>query len=101
MKVNWKVRLKNGPWLMSFISMIVTFVFSMLDMLGVIPDVTQDSVLRVVNQVLMLLATFGVITDPTQAKLMTDSQRAMGYDEPWQDVPAYDLTEQEINNLSK
>ena len=85
MKVNWKIRLKNGPWLLSFVSMIVTFVFTLLDMIGVAPGVTQDSVLRIVNQVLMLLATFGVITDPTQAKLMVDSDRAMGYDDPWED----------------
>ena len=87
MKVNWKVRLKNGPWLAAFISAIVSFVFTMLGMLGVAPEFSQDRVMQLINMVLMILSTIGVITDPTQAMLMHDSNRAMTYNEPWQDDP--------------
>lgn len=87
MKVNWKVRLKNGPWLAAFISAIVSFVFTLLGMLGVAPEFSQDRVMQLINMVLMILSTIGVITDPTQAALMHDSNRAMTYNEPWQDDP--------------
>lgn len=86
MKVNWKIRFKNGPWLASFISMIVSFVYALLDSLGVIPAITQDNVLKLVNLLLLIASSIGVITDPTQAKVLTDSERAMKYEEPWEDI---------------
>lgn len=87
MKVNWKVRMKNGPWLAAFFSAIVSFLFTLLGMLGIAPEFSQDRVMQLINMALMILSTIGVITDPTQAALMHDSNRAMTYDEPWQDNP--------------
>ena len=84
MKINWKVRIKNKVWLASFIALVVSFVYTLLDMLGVVPEFTQDYVMTIVNQVLTLLGLFGVIIDPTTAG-MSDSNRAMNYDEPWDD----------------
>lgn len=46
--------------------------------------VTQNHVLQLVNQVLTFLGLIGVIVDPTTAGL-GDSDRAMGYQEPWDD----------------
>ena len=84
MKINWKVRFKNKVWLGSFISLIVGFVYSMLRMFDVFPSITDGSVLQVVNNILTFLGLIGVLTDPTTAGL-NDSERAMGYDEPWDD----------------
>ena len=47
-------------------------------------SVTQNHVLQPVNQVLTFLGLIGVIVDPTTAGL-GDSDRAMGYQEPWDD----------------
>ena len=47
-------------------------------------SVTQNHVLQLVNQVLMFLGLIGVIVDPTTAG-QGDSDRAMGYQEPWDD----------------
>jgi phi LC3 family holin len=47
-------------------------------------SVTQNHVLQLVNQVLTFLGLIGVIVDPTTAGL-GDSDRAMGYQEPWDD----------------
>ncbi len=81
MKINWKVRLKNKVWLGSFCSLIVGFVYSMLALFDVFPEVTQSLVLQLMNQVLTFLGLIGVIVDPTTAGL-SDSERAMGYEEP-------------------
>lgn len=84
MKVNWKVRFKNKTWLSMFISLIVGFVFNILKMFDVVPVVTENFVLQIVGQVLTFLGLIGVLVDPTTAGL-SDSERAMGYVEPWDD----------------
>ena len=84
MKLNWKVRFKNKVWLGSFLSLIVGFVYSMLALFDVFPQVTQNLVLQLMNQVLTFLGLIGVIVDPTTAGL-GDSDRAMSYAEPWND----------------
>ena len=83
-KINWQVRFKNKLWLGSFLSLIVGFVYSMLALFDVFPEVTQSLVLQLMNQVLTFLGLIGVIVDPTTAGL-GDSERAMGYKEPWDD----------------
>ena len=84
MKINWKVRFKNKVWLGSFLSLIIGFVYSMLALFDVFPEVTQSLVLQLMNQVLTFLGLIGVIVDPTTAGI-GDSERAMGYEEPWND----------------
>ena len=84
MKINWKVRFKNKIWLGSFLSLIVSFVYSMLGLFEVFPSVTRNSVLEIMNQILTFLGLIGVLVDPTTAGL-SDSERAMGYTEPWED----------------
>ena len=84
MKLNWKVRFKNKVWLGSFLSLIVGFIYSLLALFDVFPEVTQSLVLQLMNQVLTFLGLIGVIVDPTTAGLY-DSDRAMTYQEPWKD----------------
>ena len=81
-KINWKVRFKNKVWLGSFLSLIVGFIYSMLALFDMFPQVTQNLVVQLLNQVLTFLGLIGVIVDPTTAGL-GDSERAMGYEEPW------------------
>ena len=84
MKINWKVRLKNKLWLGSFLSLIVSFVYSMLSLFDVFPDLTENTVLELLNQILTFLGLIGVLVDPTTAGF-GDSERAMAYEEPWDD----------------
>ena len=86
MKINWKVRFKNKVWLGSFISLIVGFIYNMLALFEIFPTVTQNAVMQVINQVLTFLGLIGVLVDPTTAGL-SDSNRAMSYEEPWEDPP--------------
>ena len=84
MKLNWKVRFKNKVWLGSFFSLIIGFVYSMLALFDVFPAVTQSLVVQLLNQLLTFLGLIGVVVDPTTAGI-GDSERAMGYEEPWND----------------
>ena len=82
MKINWKVRFKNKLWLGSFLSLIVSFAYSMLGLFEVFPAVTRNSVLEIMNQILTFLGLIGVLVDPTTAGL-GDSDRALGYEVPY------------------
>ena len=84
MKINWKVRFRNKVWLGSFLSLIIGFTYSLMALFDVFPPVTQSLILQLMNQVLTFLGLIGVIVDPTTAGL-GDSERAMGYSEPWVD----------------
>lgn len=84
MKINWKVRFKNKAWLTSFISLVIGFVFGVLRLFDVIPVITEDKILNIINQFLTFLGLIGVLVDPTTAGL-NDSNRAMGYVDPWDD----------------
>jgi len=84
MKINWKVRFKNKAWLASFVSLIIGFVYGMLALFDVFPDITQATITRMIGQVLEFLGLIGVLTDPTTEGL-SDSKRALGYDHPWND----------------
>ena len=82
MKLNWKVRFKNKVWLGSFLSLIIGFIYSILALFDVYPEVTQSLVMQLMNQVLTMLGLIGVIVDPTTAGL-GDSERALGYEVPY------------------
>ena len=84
MKVNWKVRFKNKIWLSTFISLIVGFVYNILACFEVFPSVTQNAVMQIISNVLTFLGLIGVIVDPTTDGF-NDSDRAMGYVDPWKD----------------
>ena len=84
MKVNWKVRFKNKLWLGSFISAILAIVYTILDVLGVFPSMSEAHLSRLIEAVLLLLSLMGVIIDPTTAGF-NDSNRAQNYHEPWND----------------
>ena len=82
--INWKVRFRNKTWLTMFISLIVGFVFNILRAFDVVPVVTESLVMNIAGQVLTFLGLIGVIVDPTTAGV-GDSERALGYEEPWED----------------
>ena len=84
MKINWKVRFRNKVWLGSFLSLMIGFIYSLLALLDVFPEVTQSLVLQLMNQILTFLGLIGAIVDPTTAGI-GDSERAMEYSEPWDD----------------
>ena len=81
MKINWKVRLRNKPWVASLLALIVTFVYNLLTAFEIVPAVSEEWVMGIISTVLTLLTALGVLIDPT-TQGVADSDRAMLYDEP-------------------
>ncbi|MBQ8556300.1 MAG: phage holin [Clostridia bacterium] len=79
MNINWKVRLRNRPWLAAMLSLLVTFVYDVLAMADIVPPMTEDWVMSLCQTVLTLLTGLGVVIDPT-TEGAGDSQRAMEYE---------------------
>lgn len=93
-KINWKVRFKNKVWLCSFLSLIIGFAFSMLRMFDIYPTVTESDIINVLDKVLTFFGLIGVLIDPTTEGFY-DSERALGYDEPWSDEKNEELESEE------
>lgn len=84
MQINWKVRFQNKTFLTGLISLVVVFIYDLLQLLEVVPTVTQSAVMQVAEGILTILGMVGVIADPTTAGL-SDSKQAMTYNAPKQD----------------
>lgn len=81
MNINWKLRLKNKTTLLTLATVIITAAYSIFAALGITPSITQDQVSNLVVTVISMLAALGIVIDPTTSGL-TDSNQALGYDEP-------------------
>lgn len=81
MKINWKARLKNGPFWIGLISAVVAAVFTIVPLCGVELSVTAEQIMHAVTLVLMIPTALGIISDPT-TKGICDSQMALTYDKP-------------------
>lgn len=86
--MNWKVRIKNKTFWVAIIPAVLLVVQAVVALFGVQIDLGQigNRLLAVVDAVFAVLTILGVVVDPTTAGV-GDSQRAMGYAEPWQDEP--------------
>ena len=78
MQINWKVRLRNKTWLASVLALMVSFAYDLLAMVDVVPPLSEDWLLSLVQTLLTLLTALGVVIDPTTDGA-ADSDRAMRY----------------------
>ena len=78
MKINWKARFKNKAFVVTFVTLLVTFVYQILGLFGIVPSISEESIVNVLTIFVNVLATFGVLVDPTTDG-MSDSDRAMTY----------------------
>lgn len=81
MKINWIVRFKNKAWLLSFVAVVVAFIYNILGMFDVVPNVSQDMTIQAITAIVNVLVALGVIIDPTTAGV-SDSEKALTYEEP-------------------
>ena len=84
--INWKVRLKNKQFWVSLIPALAILVQAVAAVFGYTLDLEAlvGKILAVVSAVFAVLAILGVVVDPTTAGI-GDSERAMSYEEPWVD----------------
>lgn len=78
MKINLKARLKNKTFVVSVAVLIISFVYTALSLFDIIPKISQDEVMDIVDMGVKVLALLGVFVDPT-TKGINDSDRAMTY----------------------
>ncbi len=90
-KITWKVRFRNKDWLASVAALVVTFIYGMLEAFEVVPSVSEYRVGQIIQGLLTVLGLLGVVIDPTTAGV-EDSNRAMGYEHPWNDDVDWDGT---------
>ncbi len=86
MNVNWKVRIRNKAFWMAVVPALALVIQAVAALGGWTVDLTEISgkVLALVDAVFALLVILGIVVDPTTAGI-GDSQRAMGYEEPYED----------------
>ena len=86
--INWKIRLMNKQFWLSLIPALALCAQAIAAVFGWEIDLTTavGRLLTVVNTVFALLVVLGVVVDPTTAGI-GDSERALGYEEPWEDEP--------------
>lgn len=86
--INLKLRLKNKATLAAIIAAVVSGVYQILAALGITPAIEQNAVLTAANLVLTVLCVLGIIVDPTTPGIH-DSDRAMTYDLPGENLDEY------------
>lgn len=86
MKINWGVRIRNKAFWIALIPAIAVLVNSVLNVFGIEWNYNElvDKLIGVVTAVFALLAIIGVVNDPTTSGL-GDSNRALTYENPWKD----------------
>jgi phi LC3 family holin len=83
MKINWKVRLKNKLFWVTFIPMTIAFLYMLLSVFGITPKISENNLVNVLLTFISSLAELGILVDPTTPGT-SDSERALSYDAPGQ-----------------
>ena len=81
MKINWKVRVQSGAFWVGISGLVLTLIYYVLDMVGIVPAYSQEQVVNVAMMVVQILSFIGIVTDPT-TKGIKDSEQAMEYEKP-------------------
>lgn len=81
--INWKVRIKNKTFWITFIPAMLVLIQVIAEVFGIEIDLGSlgDRLIDVVNALFAVLVLLGVITDPTTAGV-SDSEQALTYEEP-------------------
>lgn len=82
--MNWKLRLQNKTTLIALIAATVSLVYQILGICGVVPRVSEDTIMTVAGTLINALCLLGIVVDPT-TKGIADSERALNYEKPADD----------------
>ena len=82
MKMNWKVRLRNKPFLVSLFAFVLLLAQQVMAMFGYeMPVNVSDQITTVFNTLLGILVLLGIVVDPTTTDV-SDSSQALTYIKP-------------------
>lgn len=79
--INLKLRLQNKVTFSALITVLITFVYEVCGICGIVPSIGEDQVLNLVAMVITFLTGLGVLVDPTTAGI-SDSIEAQNYTSP-------------------
>ena len=82
--MNWKLRFQNKTTLIALIAAAVSLVYQILGICGVVPRVSEDTIMTVAGTLINALCLLGIVVDPT-TKGIADSERALNYEKPADD----------------
>ena len=83
--MNLKLRLKNKATLLALVLAVVTCIYQVCGILGIVPPVSEDTVTQLIGVIANLLVGLGVLVDPTTSGV-TDSTQVLAYDAPRSDL---------------
>ena len=81
MNINWKLRIKNPATCSTLLVAVIAFVYQTLGAFNVVPPISENEVTNIMAIIVNVLSAMGILVDPT-TKGVSDSERAMGYNEP-------------------
>ena len=84
MKINWKLRFQNKVTLTAIVLAVIALVYQILGICGIVPAVSQETIVQLAGAVINLLVLLGIVVDPTTDGI-SDSDRARGYESPYKD----------------
>lgn len=77
-KINWKVRFKQPAFWIATIPVVISFVYAILALFGVVPSITEETIQNAFIAIVAVLAQFGISVDHTTPGI-GDSARALTY----------------------
>jgi len=81
MKINLKVRMKNPVFWLTIIPALIACIYTILGTFGIVPAISEDTLVNAFTNLVTVLATLGVLVDPTTSGV-NDSERALNYTDP-------------------
>ncbi len=87
MNINWTVRIKHKAFWLAIVPAVLLLIQAVAAVFGYALDFAdlQGKLLAVVEAIFVVLTILGIVVDPTTVGL-SDSARALGYDEPNDDT---------------
>lgn len=84
MNINWILRLQNKATLTTLCIAIITAVYGVFAAIGFTPGIAEEQIKNLVLTFIGVATALGIVVDPTSEGI-SDSDRAMGYVEPYKD----------------
>ena len=84
MNINWKLRFQNKVTLTAIVLAVIALAYQILGIIGIVPAVSQETIVQLAGAIINLLVLLGIVVDPTTDGI-GDSARAHGYTEPYKD----------------
>ncbi|KMN39545.1 MULTISPECIES: phage holin [Lysinibacillus] len=85
MKINWIVRLKHKPFLVSLFAFFLLLIQQVTAAFGYsLPEAVGEQATAIFNTILSILILLGIVIDPTTSEF-SDSVQALKYETPKDD----------------